>query len=456
MKVRVLLPTFATSSKKFILPWLLCLLALFPINIQAQEKEEKEPGMFINIFMDWIALSYATHTGETYGEAIGFFSDLLETYKARPDLKPLLSEMKDFVASNALQVGSGNFYNNQGIRIYFIGKMEYGGEKKYVNGFNKLLASKTRNIQGPYLIVKSEIKGTHLTGYKVNVSIEGSPEIKMGKYDLDKTNDKNPFHQVKGEFTTRSEMGKSVRRGLLAGLNTLIEEVKSLKSSDEETKETEEPYTLDNNAVDSISTTPPEWDLTTVQSKLIYEVLVEIDIEIGNWLDNLLGPLPRCLPEGPALNQLSQEKVSFYIQSTQDLVDSIRTEVSNVTVLDSLAYNLTDTLDYKSQLTGQKWKEIRGMICPFVLEEDEGGSGTDSLVGLTYNGNTVSINNISNSFTIEKERLEFTYTIKDTLGLAKNKLEIFRITDNDSALVTSYSDLPLGEGKEFQDQIDNK
>jgi len=52
--------------------------------------------------------------------------------------------------------------------------------------------------------------------------------------------------------------------------------------------------------------------------------------------------------------------------------------------------------------------------------------------------------------------LEFTYTIKDTLGLAKNKLEIFRITDNDSVLVASYSDLPLGEGKEFQDQIDNK
>jgi len=177
-------------------------MALKPIDIQAQEEEEKEPVMFINIFMDWIALSYATHTGETYGEAISFFSDLLETYKARPDLKPLLDEMEDLITANALEEASRDFFNNIGVRIYFVGELEYGEEKKYVNGFNKLLSSKIRNIQAPYIIVKSELKGTHLTGYTVGVSIEGSPEIKMGKYRLDKDDDRNPFNKVRGEFTS--------------------------------------------------------------------------------------------------------------------------------------------------------------------------------------------------------------------------------------------------------------
>jgi len=427
-------------------------MALMPIDTHAQEEEEKEPGMFINIFMDWIALSYATHTGETYGETISFFSDLLETYKARPDLKPLLDEMEDLVASNALQVGSLNFYNNQGVRIYFVGVMEVGEDKKYVNGFNKLLSSKIRNIQEPYIIVRIDLKGSHLTGYKVSVSNEGSPEIKMGKYKLDKDDDRNPFHQVKGEFTKRSEMGKAVRRGLLAGLNTLIDNVKPLKSADEETKETEEPDTLDSNTVDSISTTPPGWDLITVQSKLIYEVLVEIDIEIGNWLNNNLGPLPGCLPENPALNQLSQEKVSFYIRSTQDLVDSIRIAANNATILDSLAYNLSDTLDYKSQLSSQQWKEVRGMICPFVSEEDEGGSGTDFIVGMSRNIEFAIIHTVTPAIIIEDDRVEINYSIKaDSAKFPYRKMEIFKVGSNDTTLVYSVKEIKLGHNIKFKD-----
>jgi len=326
LKVRAFLPTFiATSSKKFVLPGLLCLLAIMPIDSFAQEEDwqkevQKEISFFINTFMDWIALSYATHTGETYGEAISFFSKLMETYKVRPDLKPLLDQMQDLVASNALQVGAHNFYQDQGIRIYFVGQLNYGIKKKYLPPLNKLLADKIYNISPPYIIVRTILSGSYTAGYKIGISVEGSPEIKMGKYKMDKDDDRNPFHQVKGEFTTRSEMGKSVRLGLLAGLNTLLEEVKSLKSADEETKETEEPDTLDNNAVDSISTAPPTRDLASVQSRLIYEVLVEIDLEIGHWLNNDLGPLPGCLPESPDHNQLSQEKTSFYIQNNQELV----------------------------------------------------------------------------------------------------------------------------------------
>ncbi len=452
MKVRARIPTFiATSSKKFILPWLLCLLAIFPIDSFAQE-EEKEPGMFINIFMDWIAISYATHTGETYGEAIDFFSELVETYKVRPDLKPLLDQMKDLVASNALQVGSHNFYNYQGVRIYFVGIMEVNDEKKYVNPLNKLLDNKVQGIKEPYIIVWVDLKGTHLKGYTTDISIEGSPEIKMGKYKLDKTNDRNPFHQVKGEFTTRSEMGKSVRVGLLAGLNTLLEEVKSLKPVDEETKEIEEPDTLDNNAVDSISTTPPTRDLASVQSRLIYEVLVEIDLEIGHWLNNDQGPLPGCLPESPDHNQLSQEKTSFYIKNNQELVDSISITANNAAILDSLSYSLSDTLNYKPQLSSQQWKEIREMICPFVSVESDRGTLPDAVVGMSRDIDYAIIHTVTPSIIIEDERVEITYSLNaDSVLFPYRKIEILKVSSNDTTLVYSVKDIKLGQNIAFDD-----
>ncbi len=234
MKVRALLPTFiATSSKKFVLPWLLCLLATMPIDSFAQEEEgmqkkiKKEVDFFLDTFRDWAVLSYATYTGQMDAEAASFFSKMLGKYKKRPNLKLLFDKIDlDQIIHSGLDEGSHDFFNKTGIRIYFVGKMVNEPDNSYLSSYNWFLEEKLKNPSLPYIIVRPVLHGPDSSGYKVTVSVEGSPEIKMGKYKLDASDDSNPFHRVTGEFKKRSKMGKAIKEGLLDGLKTLTNEVK--------------------------------------------------------------------------------------------------------------------------------------------------------------------------------------------------------------------------------------
>jgi len=87
----------------------------------------------------------------------------------------------------------------------------------------------------------------------------------------------------------------------------------------------------------------------------------------------------------------------------------------------------------------------------------EGTSPSDStgVMGLTRNPDIVALHNTTESFKPGEGRMEFTYTIKDTLNLSNTKLEIFRLEEEDTTLVTFYTDLGEGEGVAFKDSQDD-
>jgi len=76
-----------------------------------------------------------------------------------------------------------------------------------------------------------------------------------------------------------------------------------------------------------------------------------------------------------------------------------------------------------------------------------------SIVGLSRNVDLVAIHSVAESFKPEEERLSITYSLQDTLDLAYTKLEIFKI-DEDTTMVTFFTDLPRVSEEEFTDTQD--
>jgi predicted chitinase len=81
----------------------------------------------------------------------------------------------------------------------------------------------------------------------------------------------------------------------------------------------------------------------------------------------------------------------------------------------------------------------------------------DSLVieGLSRNADLVAINTITSSFKPDSGRLELIYTIIDTLNLTHTKLEIYKLNEEDTTMVTFYTGLEKGEDIEFTDSHDD-
>jgi hypothetical protein len=75
--------------------------------------------------------------------------------------------------------------------------------------------------------------------------------------------------------------------------------------------------------------------------------------------------------------------------------------------------------------------------------------------GINRNADLVVINTITSLFNPEEGRLEFTYTIRDTLNLVNTRLEIYKLDGDNEELVTFYTDLPKGESVEFADSQDD-
>ncbi|WOK06888.1 hypothetical protein RT717_27855 [Imperialibacter roseus] len=74
--------------------------------------------------------------------------------------------------------------------------------------------------------------------------------------------------------------------------------------------------------------------------------------------------------------------------------------------------------------------------------------------GIGRNADLVVINTVQNIFISGEERVGITYSIKDTLSLNFSKLEIFRLTEEDTLDVIAFFGLPVGDQVVFKDGRD--
>ena len=89
-----------------------------------------------------------------------------------------------------------------------------------------------------------------------------------------------------------------------------------------------------------------------------------------------------------------------------------------------------------------------------MLQEDS--TVVDSLIfeGISTDLNIVSIDSMQETFKLKEGRMKIIYTIKDTLNLSFNKLEIFKIEEEDTILINSYQNVDIGESISFTDTQD--
>ncbi|MEM9340640.1 MAG: hypothetical protein AAGA66_18045, partial [Bacteroidota bacterium] len=205
---------------------LLFFITAFSLSAQGQqqEKERKEPDRFLNAFMDWVALSYATYTGELDAEAGSVFSKLLNRYRNNNQLNVWLSEMDEL--GGGLESESRDFFKQTGTRVYFVGEFTDVDKVPYLHHFNKLFREKIRHRSAPWLLVTVQLGGNNKEGYQVKLNVEGSEELNLRKYDLDKANNRNPFWGVVQPQVNGRSFSSTIRQGLVQGLVTLGGSVK--------------------------------------------------------------------------------------------------------------------------------------------------------------------------------------------------------------------------------------
>ncbi len=203
-----------------------------------------------------------------------------------------------------------------------------------------------------------------------------------------------------------------------------------------------------------------------IQKELIREILQHYKEEINTHLENTeKGPLeealllrilalPDCLPEDEEGLEAVLERITYFEENPEELIAQIAANTEDQDRFEFLIDKLNgEQPPYQEGLTEAEWAELLTMACPHLLPEEE----PIVIEGLSRNADLVAINTISGSFNPKDERLEFTYTIKDTLGLENTKLEIYKLNDDKEELVTFYTDLTKGEEIEFiDDQDDDK
>jgi len=182
--------------------------------------------------------------------------------------------------------------------------------------------------------------------------------------------------------------------------------------------------------------------------------------EIEFWLENNgKGPLeqaeimrlmylPDCLPEDEARLKAVVERIEYFEENRAELIALIE---SNEAIRDRFRF-LVNKLNgeqppYVEGLTEAEWHELIEMACPYLVPDI-------IIEGLGENFELVSFNSLPGHFKLKDGRLEFTYTLPDTLALDYNKFEIFKLEDQDTILINIYSDLNRGKEVSFIDTQD--
>jgi hypothetical protein len=207
----------------------------------------------------------------------------------------------------------------------------------------------------------------------------------------------------------------------------------------------------------------PEENVLMVQKELIKEVLEYHKQEIKIWLDNHeKGPLedgvikrmmdlPGCFPKDEGKLLLVLEKVDYYLEHREELIELIEQDDEVKDRFRFLVNKLNgEQPPYMAGLTELEWDELITMACPYLTvgldKEDE-----VLIEGSSRNPEFVVINEIDTELILNKERLNIRFTIEDTLNLSYRKLEIFRVDENDTTLIIFYKNIPSGKDIKFQD-----
>ena len=131
-----------------------------------------------------------------------------------------------------------------------------------------------------------------------------------------------------------------------------------------------------------------------VQKELIKEVLEHYKEEINLWLENnSKGPLeealirrmmalPDCLPKDGERLLKVLERLEYFEENPEELIELIKSDTDNQDRFDFLVNKLNgEQPPYREGLTEAEWDELLTMVCPHLLpEEDEKETDTSGLV----------------------------------------------------------------------------
>ncbi len=224
------------SIKYNILKWATCFLLIAGTTFQsfevaaqdfaeANEEAQKDTQKFFSYFADWVVLSHIHRSGENAAAIDNIFNTLLKDYAQNPILQEVLASFTDSQMSQYSQ----EFFRQTGIRIYFVGQLDFGEGDRFevvLNHLNNSLKAKIEDPSKPYIIVTNSLKGDNINGYTIKTTVTYSEPVKGAKYKLDRTNDSNPF--LASLVTTaarRNDAGRQIIDAMLAGISTLSERV---------------------------------------------------------------------------------------------------------------------------------------------------------------------------------------------------------------------------------------
>ena len=192
---------------------------------EANEEAQKDTQKFFSYFADWVVLSHIHRSGENAAAIDNIFNTLLKDYAQNPILQEVLASFTDSQMSQYSQ----EFFRQTGIRIYFVGQLDFSEGDRFevvLNHLNNSLKAKIEDPSKPYIIVTNSLKGDNVNGYTIKTTVTYSEPVKGAKYKLDRTNDSNPF--LASLVTTagrRNDAGRQIIDAMLAGISTLSERV---------------------------------------------------------------------------------------------------------------------------------------------------------------------------------------------------------------------------------------
>lgn len=245
--------------------------------------------------------------------------------------------------------------------------------------------------------------------------------------------------------------------GLLGGIKAM--ERKILENN--EKREVTNQAAIANKGADLAGEDSIALDNTNTVQALILEVLFLLEEKIGIYLKNKeKGPLdeillkrmlalPDCLPQQEEELQEVWDKIDYFKSHTEELIALIERNKTDKERFDALVDKLTGKKPpYRGVLTEGEWDELLAIVCPYIVLQT-------TIKGISENPDLVAFNSVPEFFQLKDERLEFTYSLIDTLGLKHNKLKLFKIgNDEDTTLVCSYTGLTQGKKISFVDVRD--
>lgn len=205
--------------------------------------------------------------------------------------------------------------------------------------------------------------------------------------------------------------------------------------------------------------------LLFVKNTLIEETLEYLKNESLLWIENnekgpleegilkRLMALPDCFPEGIEGMQYVLAKLEYYDTHKEELIALIEQDSSRKERFEFLGRKLSgEQPPYLPELTDDEWEEWLLMICPFIVPEEE-----EEIIisGLTRNPDVLVINETTDTLEIGINRLEIRYSLFDTLNLQNTSLEFYKLEEDDTTMVTFFSNLPFGKEIDFKDSRDN-